>query len=114
MAEKLLGVSPPSKEPSQQPSAEELETARELVRQARTRGVALTGPQGLLKALTKTVVETALDEEMSEHLGYDKHEPVGRNLANSRNGKRSTLVLVERDPASVGRTRTAPPTPPIR
>src|ERR1019366_409410 len=37
-------VSPPSKVPSPQPSAEELETARELVRQARTRGVALTGP----------------------------------------------------------------------
>jgi len=35
MTEKLLGVSPPSKEPSHQPSVEELETARELVRQAR-------------------------------------------------------------------------------
>jgi putative transposase len=42
----------------------------------------------LLKALTKTVIETALDEEMAEHLGYDKHDPVGRNRANSRNGKR--------------------------
>jgi putative transposase len=93
MNEKLLGVSPTSTEPSQQPSAEELETARELVRQARSRGVDLTGPQGLLKALTKTVIETALDEEMSEHLGYDKHEPVGHNLANSRNGKRSKTLL---------------------
>ena len=93
MTEKLLDVSPPTKEPSQQPSAEELETARELVRQARSRGVALTGPDGLLKALTKTVIETALDEEMSEHLGYDKHEPVGRNGGNSRNGKRSKTVL---------------------
>jgi hypothetical protein len=70
MTEKMLDVSPPTKEPSPQPSAEALETARELVRQARTRGVALTGPHGLLKALTKTVIETALDEEMSEHLGY--------------------------------------------
>ena len=51
------------------------------------------GPQGLLKALTKTVIETALDEEMSDHLGYDKHEAVGRNLANSRNGKRSKTLL---------------------
>jgi putative transposase len=93
MNEKLLGVSPTSTEPSQQPSAEELETARGLVRQARSRGVDLTGPQGLLKALTKTVIETALDEEMSEHLGYDKHEPVGHNLANSRNGKRSKTLL---------------------
>src|SRR5664280_1010579 len=93
MTEKLLGVSPSTKEASQQPPTEELETARELVRQARSRGVALTGPQGLLKALTKAVIETALDEEMSEHLGYDKHETVGRNLANSRNGKRSKTLL---------------------
>jgi putative transposase len=95
MAETLVGMSPPSKESSAQPSAEELEAARELVRQARDRGVALTGPDGLLKALTKTVIEAALDEEMSEHLGYDKHEPVGRNRGNSRNGKRSKTVLTD-------------------
>jgi len=45
--------------------------------------------------LTKTVIETALDEEMSEHLGYDKHEPVGRNRGNSRNGKRSKTLLTD-------------------
>jgi transposase-like protein len=72
-----------------------LEAARELVRQARDRGVALTGPDGLLKALTKTVIETALDEEMSEHLGYDKHAPEGRNRGNSRNGKRTKTVLTD-------------------
>ena len=60
------------------PSAEELEVARELVRSARERGTALTGPGGLLKALTKTVIETALDEEMADHLGYDRHDPAGR------------------------------------
>jgi transposase-like protein len=38
----------------------------------------LTGPDGLLKALTKTVIETALDEEMADHLGYDKDDPVCR------------------------------------
>jgi putative transposase len=91
----LVGVSPPSKESSPQPSPEELEAARELVRQARDRGVALTGPEGLLKALTKTVIETALDEEMSDHLGYDKHEPAGRNRGNSRNGKRPKTVLTD-------------------
>jgi putative transposase len=95
MTETVVGVNPPAKEPSEQPSAEELETARELVRQARDRGVALTGPDGLLKALTKTVIETALDEEMSEHLGYDKHEPAGRGSPNSRNGKRSKTVLTD-------------------
>jgi transposase-like protein len=72
-----------------------LEAARELVRQARERGVALTGPDGLLKALTKTVIETALDEEMAEHLGYDKHAPEGRNRGNSRNGKRTKTVLTD-------------------
>jgi putative transposase len=40
---------------------DELEVARELVRQARDAGVALTGPGGLLKAITKTVIETALE-----------------------------------------------------
>jgi putative transposase len=95
MTETLVAVSPPSKEPIQMPSSDELETARELVRQARDRGVALTGPDGLLKALTKTVIETALDEEMAEHVGYDKHDPAGRNRANSRNGKRSKTVLTD-------------------
>jgi hypothetical protein len=34
--------------------------------------------------LTKTVLETALEAEMSEHLGYDRHDPVGRDGGNSR------------------------------
>lgn len=98
MTETLVGMSPPSEEDShepRQPSEAELEAARELVRQARDRGVALTGPDGLLKALTKTVIETALDEEMNEHVGYDKHAPEGRNRGNSRNGKRSKTVLTD-------------------
>jgi putative transposase len=95
MTETVKGMSPPSGTPSKRPSAEELETARELVRQARDRGVALTGPDGLLKALTKSVIETALDEEMNEHLGYDKHEPQGRNRGNSRNGTRAKTVLTD-------------------
>jgi 2-methylisocitrate lyase-like PEP mutase family enzyme len=45
------------------PSGAEFAVARELVRWARARGAALTGPDGLLKALTKTVLETALGEE---------------------------------------------------
>ena len=73
-----MGVSPPSsKDPAAPPSAEQLAAAKELVRQARAQGVALTGPGGLLKALTKTVLETALEEEMAEHLGYDRHDPLG-------------------------------------
>lgn len=74
---------------------DELEVARELVRQARDAGVALTGPDGLLKAITKTVIETALDEELSEHLGYDRHDPVGHGSGNSRNGTRSKTLLTD-------------------
>ena len=82
-------------EPLTRPSAEELEVARELVRSARERGTALTGPGGLLKALTKTVIDTALDEEMADHLGYGKHDPTGRNSGNSRNGTRTKTVLTD-------------------
>ena len=48
----------------------------------------MVGPGGLLTGLTKQVLEAALEDELSEHLGYDKHDPVGRNGENSRNGTR--------------------------
>jgi putative transposase len=73
----------------------EAEAARELVRMAREQGLSLTGPDGLLKQLTKTVIETALDEEMTEHLGYEKHDAVAKETGNSRNGTRSKTVLTE-------------------
>jgi putative transposase len=97
MTETPVGMSPPQKalQKSVSPAEQELAAARELVRAARDRGAALTGPDGLLKALTKTVLEAALDEEMSEHLGYDKHAAAGRNGANSRNGRRTKTVLTE-------------------
>ena len=78
-----------------EPSAEELAIARELVRSARARGVAMTGPGGMLKALTKTVIETALDEEITDHLGYEPHDPTGRGSGNSRNGTRAKTVLTD-------------------
>jgi putative transposase len=46
----------------------------------------LIGEQGLLKQLTKAVVERALNAELTHHLGYEKHEPEGRLSGNSRNG----------------------------
>lgn len=67
----------------------------DLVRQARAEGVALTGPQGLLKSLTKTVIEAALAEEMTDHLGYDKHAAAGRGSGNSRNGTRTKKVVTD-------------------
>ena len=60
------------------PAEAERTAIRELVLAARARGEDLTGPDGLLKVLTKTVLETALEEELNEHLGYEAHDPVGR------------------------------------
>jgi transposase-like protein len=79
-----------------EPSAEQ-QAAVELVRLAQEQGLSLTGPDGLLKQLTKTVLETALNEEMTEHLGYEKHDPPPADVAagNIRNGTRSKTVLTE-------------------
>lgn len=77
------------------PESSERAAITELVRAARARGEEITGPEGLLKYLTKTVLETALDEEMNEHLGYDKHSIDGNNTGNSRNGTRSKTVLTD-------------------
>lgn len=52
----------------------------------------LIGENGLLKQLTKLLVEKALDAEMTEHLGHEKHEPVANAAGNTRNGRsRKTL-----------------------
>ena len=78
-----------------EPSAEET-AAKELVRLAREQGLSLTGPDGLLKQFTKTVLETALNEEMTEHLGHEKHRaPEERDSTNIRNGTRPKTVLTE-------------------
>jgi transposase-like protein len=69
--------------------------ARELVRQARDQGLSLTGPDGLLKQLHKTVLETALDEEMTEHLGHEKGGRAGSESGNIQNDSRSKTVLTE-------------------
>ena len=88
-----LDVVSPKKKP--EPTAEEL-AARELVRLAKEQGLSLTGPDGLLKQFTKSVLETALNEEMTEHLGHEKNRaPEDRESANVRNGTRPKTVLTE-------------------
>src|ERR1051326_6279836 len=69
--------------------------AQELVDAARAEGVELVGPRGLLTGLTKTVLETALEAEMSEHLGYERHDRAGANGATWRNAPGSRRVLRE-------------------
>jgi putative transposase len=78
-----------------EPSAEEV-AAKELVRMAKEQGLSLTGPDGLLKLFTKNVLETALNEEMTEHLGHEKNRAEdGRESTNVRNGTRPKMVLTE-------------------
>jgi hypothetical protein len=47
----------------------------------------IIGENGLLKELTKAILERALAAEMTDHLGYEKHDPVGHHRGNTRNGK---------------------------
>jgi putative transposase len=55
----------------------------------------------LLSQLTKRVQETALEAEITDHLGYDRHDPIGRNRGNSRNGVWSKPVLTEISPVEI-------------
>src|SRR6476646_11546344 len=97
MTDTLVGVSPLERAAKKTLTPEEAERAavRELVKAARARGDDLTGPDGLLKAITKQVIEAALEEEMTEHVGYDKHAVEGRNSGNSRTGTRTKTVLTD-------------------
>jgi hypothetical protein len=73
----------------------------QLVEQARSKGLQLTGEGGLLQQLTKTVLESALEGEITDHLGYDKHDPAGKDGGNSRNGTRSKTVLTDVGPVEI-------------
>jgi putative transposase len=75
--------------------------AEQLLQQAEEQNIELVGPGGLLNQLTKNVLETALDVEMAEHLGYEKHDPAGHNSGNSRNGTRAKTVLTEVGPVEI-------------
>src|SRR5215208_4266094 len=76
-----------------------------LAGRAREGGLQLTGEGGLLAQLTKRLVESALEGEITDHLGYDRHDAAGRDGGNSRNGHRAKTVLTE-----VGPSRSTFPT----
>ena len=58
-------------------------------------GLELLGPNGVLADLTKVILERALDEELTEHLGYERGDPGGRGSGNNRNGTSAKTVLTE-------------------
>ena len=78
-----------------------------LVDRARGDGLQLTGEGGLLQQLTKRVLESALDGEITDHVGYDKHDPAGRDSGNTRNGTRTKTVLTDVGPVEVRVPRDA-------
>jgi putative transposase len=90
-----------STEQSGPPSAGlDVRIAQELIEQARVQGVSLVGPGGLLAQVTKTVLQTALDTEMTEHLGYAKGDPVA-GRGNHRNGTSRKTVRTEVGPVQL-------------
>jgi transposase-like protein len=73
----------------------------QLVGDARRQGLAIDGEGGLLAQLTKLVVESALEGELTAHLGYEKHERTEEPAGNSRNGVRSKTVLTKAGPLQI-------------
>jgi transposase-like protein len=81
-------------EPGRRPLVDE-ELADQLLGRAQAEGAELLGPGGLLSQVTRAVLERALVEEMTGHLGYEKHDPAGRGSGNSRNGTTPKTVLTD-------------------
>src|SRR5256714_9166698 len=78
--------------PARRPVVDE-QMADQLLGKAQAEGMELLGPDGLLSQVTKAVLERALAEEMTGHLGYAKHDPAGRGSGNNRNGTTPKTVL---------------------
>lgn len=73
----------------------------QLVGDAQRSGLPMDGEGGLLAELTRLVVESALEGEITDHLGYDKHTKGGSEDGNARNGKRPKTVLTKAGPLTV-------------
>lgn len=73
----------------------------QLVSRVKAGGLQATGAGGVLQQLTKRLLESGLDGEITDHLGYDKHDPAGRGTGNSRSGTRSKTVPTDIGPVRV-------------
>src|SRR6266705_4494352 len=71
------------------------EWAEQLVARARAEGVELTGDDGLLTAMVRQVLQTGLEVELADHLGYEPYDPAGRGSGNSRNGSPPKKVTTD-------------------
>jgi len=89
-----VGVGRPRREPEGRQFLNS-EQADALIEQAREQGVELLGEGGLLRQMTKAVLERALAEELTDHLGYEVGDPAGKGTGNSRNGHTPKRLLTE-------------------
>ncbi len=71
----------------------------QLVDRAKAGGIRLTGEGGLLQQLTKRILESALEGEITDHLGHEKHEKASGG--NTRNGTRPKTVLTDVGPVPI-------------
>ncbi len=71
------------------------ELVDQMVADAAEGGLELLGPDGVLADLTKRVLERALAEELTDHLGYEPGDPIGHGTGNNRNGSTPKRVLTE-------------------
>ena len=95
--EELPRAEEPSRDDERGPVVSD-EIAEQLLARAEDEGVDILGPDGLLGQVSKAVLERALNEELTEHLGYDRHESSGRGSGNSRNGSYGKRVLTDLGP----------------
>jgi putative transposase len=72
-----------------------------LVDRARGADLKLTGEGGLLQQLTKRVLESALEGEITDHVGFDKHDKAANKRENTRNGHRTKTVITDVGPVEI-------------
>jgi putative transposase len=77
------------------------ETLDSLIKDAVKSGTPIDGADGLLNELTKSVLERALQTEMTHHLGYENGDPAGRGSGNSRNGSTAKTVTTVNGPVDI-------------
>ena len=71
------------------------EWTEQLVARARSEGIELTGDNGLLTAMVRQVLQTGLNVELAEHLGYEPYAVDGRGSGNNRNGSCPKTITTE-------------------
>ena len=103
MAVSALSVKPedPMTQVIDPPACIDQDLVAQLVGRARADGISIDGEGGLLAQMTKLVVESALEGEMKDHLGYDKHAKGASANGNARNGTRSKTIATKAGPVEI-------------